>query len=1335
MSCKQIGRGFARYRTALAILGLLVLSGTVWLLAAELRINQVSVDSSGRPTVTYSTPVPGEVVLLRGNTLTNINARVASAVVPAAGSGQIQDPSGTADKQAFYRIQNLPVLTSFTSSPANGETGVAVTRETILRFSEALAEGTMLDGELLRAEAAGRRILSRVEMSSDRRTVTLFYLENLPSSARVTVNLDARTLRDARGQIVDADGDGQPGGVGRITFETLGITPLAGTAVIGRVFASELAGGGTLNKPLEGVTITVDGAEETLRTTTDANGNFRLDPCPPGRFFVHVDGRTAKGSQWPGGAYYPFVGKAWETVPGRKDNLAGGNGEIYLPLIQAEALKTVSATEDTTIRFPDSVIAANPALAGVSITVPANSLFGDNGTRGGRVGIAPVPPDRLPEPLPAGLRFPIVITVQTDGPLNFDQPVPACFPNLPDPTTGKRLAPGEKSHLYSFNHDKGEWEAVGPMTVSMDGKMICTDPGVGIMQPGWHGWWWPPWVRSGGCKNPPCCPGGGGGKGSELERCLRETNQNLEVCIPTTVIVGSGLGCAAGPLGCVIAGGGAMIGCITYWGFGNKHCIENECTSPKQTLASARVTVKEIVQISDPVAERISELARKMEELIYPFHYGRLPLTEAVTAQITSLEEEALMLSDGDPDAYMTAYQIRVEEALGDTDEHVGNAPENPILFAAEISTSTGSLVIRGKTQSFGAYELFAPGDARILRVFFYDPLNKQYGIALPKRSPSARFKLPPAVLFPLNDRLGDFDSDEVPDIVEFAVGTDISSADSDSDGIPDGAEIRNGTNPLDGRPAATGVIATTPTAGTAIDVAVANDRAVTAEGDAGVSIFNVFNAMEPVLVGRVDTTGTATAVAAADNFLAVADGLAGLQIVDITSPSEPRLVRSLEVGGFAHAVTMLDRFIFTGTREGRVVMMRADTGTIMQSIPFPSQIDDLITQGTRLFVLSGSVLHAYSVANGLVPLGKVTVENLAGASGRRRLSAGTNHLYVANQFGYEVVEISNPSEMKVVGLGSRLGPFAFKQIVDNGSGLGVAAVGVNADETATHDVHLFDLGDPLRTDRFLTLLPTPGAAQAVALHNGLAYVADGSQGLQVVNYLAYDNKKNPPTGELVVHGAGTNLTASAGALLVLQAAVRDDVQVREVEFLMDGASLGKDGSHPFERPWRVPANFSGRSANFTARVTDTGGNSTSLGPVRVTFTADAQPPTAQITILDPSRALFAGDSLPFGFLAGDDVGLAEVRLLLDGQLVAVSKEGFGTAFDLVAPNSRGEHQISLVVTDAAGNSIRVDQTFRVGLQAVSREFTLFNFGPSPTAKPEAVSREFSIENKPKSSP
>ena len=462
------------------------------LVGQPFRIQSIRFDPQGAIVLQYESDPASEFVLSRGDTFTTIKTPLATQS-GQAGLGEFRVSVTPQSKASFYRIQRQPLITSVReSSPSSGESGVSVTRETILRFTRPLAGNTVLTLDTLHAEFGGRRLLARTELSTDRKTATLFYLENLPGNARIRVTLNGSALLDESGKAVDADGDGQPGGILRIEFDTLSLTPVAGTAVIGRVFASELAasaGGGSegVNRPLAGVTITVDGMEETLRTTTDAMGNFRLQPVPAGEFFVHIDGRTAPESHWPNGTYYPFVGKAWTAAAGQLNNPAGGTGEIYLPLIRAGTLQSVSATQDATISFPPEVLQKNPDLAGVSITVPSNALFGDNGARGGKVGIAPVPADRLPGPLPPGLEFPLVITVQTDGPSNFDRPVPVRFPNLPDPKTGEKLAPGAKSALWSFNHDTGDWEIVGPMTVSADGNFVESDPGYGLLQPGWHG--------------------------------------------------------------------------------------------------------------------------------------------------------------------------------------------------------------------------------------------------------------------------------------------------------------------------------------------------------------------------------------------------------------------------------------------------------------------------------------------------------------------------------------------------------------------------------------------------------------------------------------------------------------------------------------------------------------------------------------------------------------------------------------------------------------------------------------------------------------------------------
>lgn len=383
-------------------------------------------------------------------------------------------------------LDSLPLTFLSKGSPGSGEGDVAVTRETILKFSSPLGVEHGLDSDSLYAEFGGTRLITRIHVSVDRRTITLFYSQPLPANSRIRVTLVGDEVVDNRGRNIDGNGDGQPGGNLVFDFDTLGLTVLEGTSVSGRVFASELtvaaAADVNVNQPLEGARVSVDGMEEEIFAVTDEFGNFRLEPAPVGRFFVHIDGRTAT-IDVPSGAYYPFVGKAWESIPGEEVNV----GSVYLPLVKEGTLQEVSYSESRTIRMPSVVLDEFPDFNDVAITVPANSLFSDNGTRGGSVGIAPVDPSRLPGQLPPDLNFPIVITVQTDGATNFDQPAPICFPNLPDLETGEVLAPGAKSALWSFNHDTGRFEITASMTVSADGTLVCSDSGQGVLAPGWHG--------------------------------------------------------------------------------------------------------------------------------------------------------------------------------------------------------------------------------------------------------------------------------------------------------------------------------------------------------------------------------------------------------------------------------------------------------------------------------------------------------------------------------------------------------------------------------------------------------------------------------------------------------------------------------------------------------------------------------------------------------------------------------------------------------------------------------------------------------------------------------
>lgn len=503
---------------------------------------------------------------------------------------------------------------------------------------------------------------------------------------------------------------------------------IEGTSVCGRVFASELAQvrDTSVNVPLAGVTITVDGMEETLRTTTDSKGNFCLSPAPAGRFFVHIDGRTATNGV-PSGSYYPFVGKAWESTIGQQTNV----GTAYLPLVPEGTLQAVSQSQDTTIHLADSVLEQFPDFADVTINVPADSLYADDGTRGGMVGIAPVPPDRLPGQLPENLNFPVVITVQTDGATNFDEPAPVCFPNLPDPVTDELLPPGTENALFSFDHDTGRWSAVGSMTVSADGQLICTDPDVGIRAPGWHGSGPPP-VGPPPPPPPPCQIN------PAKIQCLQDATVFYGICVSAAAAA-----CATG-VGCV--GSAIAIGAcsLTY-----AYQVSVVCDRlPNCLLATSLATsgVQDALT-GDPIADQIGTLSRQMVELMYPFVLAGETIPDDIQNQIDDLATQMNDVAGGDAVQYMRDLLLQIELENANLEESFGNAPPYSVLYAAQIQRSDGQdLILRGQTDAYGQYSLFVPRDGELLYVSFYDPQTNSWGV-VPSRAARCRISAPSLLL------------------------------------------------------------------------------------------------------------------------------------------------------------------------------------------------------------------------------------------------------------------------------------------------------------------------------------------------------------------------------------------------------------------------------------------------------------------------------------------------------------------------------------------------------------------------------------------------------------
>ena len=237
-------------------------------------------------------------------------------------------------------------------------------------------------------------------------------------------------------------------------------------------------------KPLQGVRVTV--SRTPLSVTTDATGNFTfLQDVPQGKLDLFVDGRAVTGTTpLPGGqttpTQYPSLHFEVLAIRGQKNILPH---PIYLPPLLMSQAKIVGGNEDVSLTIP--------GRDGFEMIVKANSVTFPDGTRIGPLVVSPVADDRLPMSPPGGAASFMpgaAATIQPSG-TRFDPPIEVRLPN----TSG--YAPGERVVIYHWDHDIGQYVAMGQATVTDDGAQLITDPGSGITKAGWHG---PP--------TPPTCP-------------------------------------------------------------------------------------------------------------------------------------------------------------------------------------------------------------------------------------------------------------------------------------------------------------------------------------------------------------------------------------------------------------------------------------------------------------------------------------------------------------------------------------------------------------------------------------------------------------------------------------------------------------------------------------------------------------------------------------------------------------------------------------------------------------------------------------------------------------
>ena len=146
-----------------------------------------------------------------------------------------------------------------------------------------------------------------------------------------------------------------------------------------------------------------------------------------------------------------------------------------------------------------------------------------------------------------------------------------------------------------------------------------------------------------------------------------------------------------------------------------------------------------------------------------------------------------------------------------------------------------------------------------------------------------------------------------------------------------------------------------------------------------------------------------------------------------------------------------------------------------------------------------------------------------------------------------------------------------------------------------------------------------------------------------------------------------------------------DNIGVTSVSVLLDGSvvATGSAGVASFDT-----RQFDDGAHALTLRAVDAAGNVGSLpSPIQVDIrnetSQDVTPPTVQL--ISPANGAVLSETVQVAYTASDNVGIATVHLLIDGEVSGSGAGGF-ISFD-TGQFSNGMYSLSLRATDTSGNT------------------------------------------------
>lgn len=583
-------------------------------------------------------------------------------------------------------------------------------------------------------------------------------------------------------------------------------------------------------------------------------------------------------------------------------------------------------------------------------------------------------------------------------------------------------------------------------------------------------------------------------------------------------------------------------------------------------------------------------------------------------------------------------------------------------------------------------------------------------------------------------DAQEDFDRDNLTNLQEFQLGTDIRKADTDGDGlsderevnahntnplladtdgdlIPDGVEIQTSTNPLDRNSydlkKATASSTVKPssfslttsilfpvvaqqlnwkvtlidgkttldltddarTSYVSSDLTVCNFGTKKGEifaGNAGNCVVTITNntlnatasgnvkSFTPSALSFVAIPGYANNVDVSGNHAYVAAGATGLQVVDVSDRKLPRIIGSLDTPGNANDVRVVGNrvYIADGSAGLQIIDVTNPTSpSLLGAVDTPGEAQDVMVVGTLAYVADGAA-------------------------------------------GLQIINVSNPTAPAIVGSVDTTGT---AKGVDVSGSIAAVADGPNA-------VRIIDVADPAHP-QIVGNVAINGDVKDLVVRGNQAYVAAFTGGFQVVDFSTPSNPR--VVGSIPGSGSGFvprdvelsgNFAFAAEQLFPNAVPIVDITNAANplfrttINFAPLGDYAGTGIALDSQFVYMTGEFFIVGPENGT-----TGDTRLFIGQYREVQDNLGVPPTVQITSPAAGTQVIQGAPVTVTVSAEDDIAVASVSLLVNGQLVSTTSAA-PYQFTFNAPATGSTLTLGATATDFGNN---VGQAQNVALNLI----------------------------------